>query len=159
MSIIDTLDQLVSILENAKNVPLTGTVIVNKEILEEIVTTIRKNYPHEIKKGQTILLERSEILESARQEAASIIEDTKNHQRELLNKEEVVQLAHKKSQELKEKTKKECIKLLQDLHKAFRNLIKQQDEEQVRRREYIHESYQAILNQMEQFKKDQIDQL
>ncbi|MDD4613997.1 MAG: hypothetical protein PHI40_01120 [Caldisericia bacterium] len=159
MSIIDSLDRLVSILENAKNVPLTGTVIVNKEILEEIVETIRKNYPHEIKKGQNILLERSKILESARQEAATIIEDTKHHQRELINKEEIVQLANQKALELKEKTKKECIKLLQDLHKTFRSLIKQQDEDQIKRREYIHESYQAVLNQMEQFKKTHIDQL
>jgi uncharacterized protein YnzC (UPF0291/DUF896 family) len=76
-----------------------------------------------------------------------------------VNKEEIVQLANHKAQELKEKTKKECIKLLQDLHKSFRSLIKQQEEEQTKRREYIQQSYQAILHQMEQFKIDHIDQL
>jgi F0F1-type ATP synthase membrane subunit b/b' len=159
MSIIESLDQLLSILENAKSVPLTGTVIVNKEIVEEIVEKIHHNYPHEIQKGQSILLERSEILESARIEAAQIVEDTKHQQKDLINKEEIVQLANKKAQELKEKTKKECIKLLQDLHKSFRSLIKQQEEEQAKHREYVQQSYQAILHQMEQFKIDHIDQL
>jgi phage terminase small subunit len=87
------------------------------------------------------------------------VEDTKHQQKDLINKEEIVQIANKKAQELKEKTKKECIKLLQDLHKAFRSLIKQQEEEQAKRREYIQQSYQAILHQMEQFKIDHIDQL
>jgi len=159
MSIIESLDQLLSILENAKSVPLTGTVIVNKEIVEDIIEKIRCNYPHEIQKGQSILLERSEILESARIEAAQIVEDTKHRQKDLVNKEEIVQLANHQAQELKDKTKKECIKLLQDLHKSFRSLIKQQEEEQAKRREYIQQSYQTILHQMEQFKIDHIDQL
>ena len=159
MSIIDALEQLLSILENAKSIPLTSTVIVNKDILEEVVSSIRRNYPHEIQKGQNILLERKEILETARMEASKIVEDTQQQQKQFVGKEEVVKLANQKAFELKERTKQECVKLLQDLHKTFRLLLKQQEEEQVKRKEYIHDSYQALLNQMEQFKTKEIDTL
>ena len=159
MSIINALDQLISILENAKSVPLTGNVIINKENIEEMVESIKRNYPKEIQQGQTILLERREIIETARGEANRILEETQVQQEELINKEEIVRLAKTKSEELRQSTKEESILLLQRLHKAFQAILKMHEEEQKKSKELIHKNYQEILNQMKAFKNEKIDLL
>ncbi|MCK5848225.1 MAG: hypothetical protein KAH01_03405 [Caldisericia bacterium] len=157
MSIIDALDQLNSILDNAKGVPLTGTVILNKDVLEDIITSIKKNYPEEIQRGQTILLERKDIINSAREEASRIIDEAEQQQHRLVEKEEIYRLAEKQTKNLKQKTQEECILLLQHLNKTIQAIIKKHEEEQKKNKEDIHESYQNILNDMKEFKNEKID--
>jgi hypothetical protein len=157
MSIIDALDQLNSILDNAKSVPLTGTVILNKDVLEDIITSIKKNYPEEIQRGQTILLERKDIINSAREEASRIIDEAEQQQQRLVEKEEIYTIAEKHTEILKQKTQEECILLLQHLNKTIQSIIKKYEQEQKKNKECIHESYQSILNDMKEFKNEKID--
>jgi predicted nucleic acid-binding protein len=157
MSIIDALDQLNSILDNAKSVPLTGTVILNKDVLEDIITSIKKNYPEEIQRGQTILLERKDIINSAREEASRIIDEAEQQQNRLVEKEEIYKIAENNAENLKQKTQEECILLLQHLNKTIQSIIKKYEQEQKKNKECIHESYQSILNDMKEFKNEKID--
>lgn len=157
MSIIDALDQLTSILDNAKSVPLTGTVILNKDVLEDIIISIKKNYPEEIQRGQTILLEQKDIINSAREEASRIIDEAEHQQQRLVEKEEIFTIAEKHAEILKKKTQEECILLLQHLNKTIQAIIKKYEQEQKKNKEDIHESYQNILNAMKEFKNEKID--
>ena len=157
MSIIDALDQLTSILDNAKSVPLTGTVILNKDVLEDIIVSIKNNYPEEIQRGQTILLERKDIISSAREEASRIIDEAEQQQQRLVEKEEVYKIAEKHAETLKQNTQEECILLLQHLNKTIQAIIKKYEQEQKKNKELIHSSYQNILNDMKEFKNEKID--
>ena len=89
--LIDTLDDLV---HNAKPIPLTDQVRVDKEGIYDILDQIRATIPEEIKQARWIvkearerearLISEEEVTKHAERSAEDIIEDVRGREREIL---------------------------------------------------------------------------
>lgn len=97
LALIDKLDDLV---HNARAVPLTDQVRIDREAVYEILDQMRSTLPEEIKQARWIVKERQEMLAEAKREADRIVDEAKEKAERQASQQEVVKLAEKQSAEL-----------------------------------------------------------
>ena len=74
VDVIDLLDRLEELVGTGRRVPLSTRVIVEEDEFLAILDQIRAAVPREIRDAQRVVEERSEIIISAQQEAAKILD-------------------------------------------------------------------------------------
>ena len=72
MDVLVLIDKLDDLVHNAKPVPLTDQVRVDKEEIYDILDQMRATIPEEIKQARWIVKERQEMLAEAKREAERI---------------------------------------------------------------------------------------
>src|ERR671938_576437 len=83
MDVLVLIDKLDDLVHNAKPVPLTDQVRVDKEEIYDILDQMRATIPEEIKQARWIVKERQEMLAQAERQAEEIIEDARAREREI----------------------------------------------------------------------------
>src|SRR5205814_1641030 len=73
MDVLVLIDKLDDLVHNAKQVPLTDQVRVDKEEIYDILDQMRATIPEEIKQARWIVKERQEMLAEAKREAERIV--------------------------------------------------------------------------------------
>lgn len=95
------IEEMEEYIDNCKFQPLSTTkIIVNKEELLELLTELRLKTPDEIKKYQSIIKNRDEILNKAKADADAMLQQTALHTNELINEHEIMQQAFQKANEI-----------------------------------------------------------
>jgi cell division septum initiation protein DivIVA len=90
------LDDLV---HNAKPIPLTDQVRVDKEGIYDLLDQIRATIPDEIKQARWIVKERQEMLAEAKSEAERIIKQARERQERLTSEDEVTKQAERAAED------------------------------------------------------------
>lgn len=100
MDVLVLIDKLDDLVHNAKQVPLTDQVRVDREEIFDILDQMRATIPEEIKQARWIVKERQEMLAEAKREAERIIKEGKEQQVELVAEQEVVKLAEREADDI-----------------------------------------------------------
>lgn len=111
MEIINLLEKLEDIVEEAAKMPLTNKVMINREEVLEIITDMRIKLPDEIKQATWIKEERQRILSETQNEASSIIHDAMNRQESLIDDHELTKLASQNAKEIEEKARRNAFEV------------------------------------------------
>ena len=90
--LLDTLDDLV---HNAKPIPLTDQVRMDKEGIYDILDQIRATIPDEIKQARWIVKERQEMQAEATREAERIVKEASEREEHLISDDEVTKQAER----------------------------------------------------------------
>src|SRR5674476_1296202 len=69
MDVLVLIDKLDDIIHNARSVPLTDSVMIDREEMYDILDQMRSTIPEEIKQARWIVKERQEMLAEAKQDA------------------------------------------------------------------------------------------
>jgi hypothetical protein len=85
--------QLEVFLAEARPVPLSASVMVNRAEIDEAVAAIRAALPDSIRQSRWVLNERDELLNQASRESEQIIAQGLEEQRRMLSETEVVKAA------------------------------------------------------------------
>jgi hypothetical protein len=85
MDVLVLIDKLDDLVHNAKPVPLTDQVRVDKEEIYDILDQMRATIPEEIKQARWIVKERQEMLAEAKREAERIIKEARERQTQLIS--------------------------------------------------------------------------
>jgi cell division septum initiation protein DivIVA len=83
MDVLVLIDKLDDLVHNAKPVPLTDQVRVDKEEIYDILDQMRATIPEEIKQARWIVKERQEMLAEAKRESERIIKEARAREREI----------------------------------------------------------------------------
>jgi cell division septum initiation protein DivIVA len=97
--LIDKLDDLV---HQAKAVPLTDQVRIDREEIWEILDQMRATIPEEIKQARWIVKERQEMLGEAKREAERIIQEAREIAQREASQQEIVRLAERQASQILE---------------------------------------------------------
>lgn len=89
--------QLEQLIAEAKAVPLSASIMVNRAEVEGLLGDIRESFPEELHQARWIMQERDAILEDAQQEAEQILEDAQTEEARLIAKTEVMQSANREA--------------------------------------------------------------
>jgi len=103
MDVLVLIDKLDDTIHNAKPVPLTDQVRVDKEEVYDILDQMRATIPEEIKQARWIVKERQEMLAEAKREAERIIKEAREEQIRLISEEEIVKQAERQADEIIER--------------------------------------------------------
>jgi hypothetical protein len=102
MDVLVLIDKLDDTIHNAKPVPLTDQVRVDKEEIYDILDQMRATIPEEIKQARWIVKERQEMLAEAKREAERIIREAREEQIRLIGEEEIVKQAERQADEIED---------------------------------------------------------
>jgi len=100
MDVLVLIDKLDDLVHNAKPVPLTDTVRVDKEEIYDILDQMRATIPEEIKQARWIVKERQEMLAEAKREAERIVKEARERQTQLVSQQEVTRQAERAAEEI-----------------------------------------------------------
>ena len=102
MDVLVLIDKLDDLVHNAKPVPLTDQVRVDKEEIYDILDQMRATIPEEIKQARWIVKERQEMLAEAKREAERIVKEARDQQQRLVSQEEITRQAERAAEEIVE---------------------------------------------------------
>ena len=100
MDVLVLIDKLDDLVHNAKAVPLTDTVRVDKEEIYDILDQMRATIPEEIKQARWIVKERQEMLAEAKREAERIVKEARERQEQLVSQQEVTRQAERAAEDI-----------------------------------------------------------
>jgi len=102
MDVLVLIDKLDDLVHNAKQVPLTDQVRVDKEEIYDLLDQMRATIPEEIKQARWIVKERQEMLAEAKREAERIGKEARERQENLISHEEVTKAAERAAEDIVE---------------------------------------------------------
>ena len=102
MDVLVLIDKLDDLVHNAKQVPLTDQVRVDKEEIYDILDQMRATIPEEIKQARWIVKERQEMLAEAKRESERILSEAREKQDQLIAEQEVTREAERAAEDIVE---------------------------------------------------------
>src|SRR5436305_1580622 len=100
MDVLVLIDKLDDLVHNAKQVPLTDQVRVDKEEIYDILDQMRATIPEEIKQARWIVKERQEMLAEAKREAERIVKEARERQTRLVSEQEITKAAERAAEDI-----------------------------------------------------------
>ncbi|MGH2977299.1 MAG: ATPase [Gaiellaceae bacterium] len=100
MDVLVLIDKLDDLVHNAKAVPLTDQVRIDREEIYDILDQMRATIPEEIKQARWIVKERQEMLAEAKREAERIVKEARDRQDRLVSDQEVTKAAEREAEEV-----------------------------------------------------------
>jgi len=95
MDILNLLERIEDIIEEASKFPLSNKVMIDKEEILEVINEVRLKLPDEINRASWVAKERQRILNEAQVEADELIEKVQDQQRYLIEDNEITKQAQK----------------------------------------------------------------
>src|SRR5687768_9786344 len=100
MDVLVLIDKLDDLVHNAKGVPMTDQVRVDKEEIYDILDQMRATIPEEIKQARWIVKERQEMLAEAKREAERIVKEARDRQSQLVSEQEITKQAERAAEDI-----------------------------------------------------------
>jgi cell division septum initiation protein DivIVA len=91
------LHQLERLIAEAKTVPLSASIMLNRAEVEGLVADVRDALPDELTQARWVIKERDQILERAEADAARLLEDARGERDRLVSDQEVVATAQREA--------------------------------------------------------------
>src|ERR1700761_6451687 len=100
MDVLVLIDKLDDLVHNARPVPLTDQVRVDREEVYDILDQMRATIPEEIKQARWIVKERQEMLAEAKREAERIVKEARERQERMISDEEITKQAERGAEDI-----------------------------------------------------------
>ena len=108
MDVLVLIDKLDDLVHNAKAVPLTDQVRIDREEIYDILDQMRATIPEEIKQARWIVKERQEMLAEAKRECDRILGEAREQAAREASQTEIVKLAERQAQEIIDDARREA---------------------------------------------------
>ena len=108
MDVLVLIDKLDDLVHQAKAVPLTDQVRIDREEIYDILDQMRATIPEEIKQARWIVKERQEMLAEAKRESDRLIADAREQAVRDASQTEIVKLAEKEADEIIEEARRQA---------------------------------------------------
>ena len=105
MDVLELIDKLDDLIHNARAVPLTDQVRIDREAIYELLDQMRSTIPEEVKQARWIVKERQEMLAEAKREAERIVGEARERAAQEASQQEVVKRAEREAAEILEEAR------------------------------------------------------
>jgi cell division septum initiation protein DivIVA len=100
MDILQLIDRLEELFNDAKAVPFTHNVIVDEDRMLELIDQMRIAIPEEVKKAQQIVAQKERVHAQAQEEANRTLQIARDKATELTQKDIIVQEAQRRAEQI-----------------------------------------------------------
>jgi hypothetical protein len=107
MDIASRLQQLEELVTEAKSMPLSTSVLINREEVLELIQEMRASLPEEIKQARWVVKDREQLLTKARKDAEGVVQQALEEQRRLVAQEEVVRASAREAERILEEAREQ----------------------------------------------------
>lgn len=113
-SLMSILDELTEMLGNARAMPMSASVLVNRAEILDLLDAARAVVPEEIHAADDIVADADAMLERARDRAEAVLADARARAEELVAGERVVRLAQERAAQIVAEAEASAAKLAAD---------------------------------------------
>lgn len=100
MDILQLIDRLEELFNDAKAVPFTHNVIVDEDKMLELIDQMRIAIPEEVKKAQQVVAQRDRVMAQAQEEANRTLQIARDKADQLIQKDMIVQEAQRRAEQI-----------------------------------------------------------
>lgn len=100
MDMIERIDELQRLIEDAKAVPLSSSAMVNRDEVLELIAGIKQGIPDDIRQARWMMRDREELVARARKEAHRILADAQEQRDRLLARTEIISAAEREGERI-----------------------------------------------------------
>jgi cell division septum initiation protein DivIVA len=124
----ETVDELTTVIENARSVPMSGSCMVPRDHLLDLLDDLRESLPEDVQAAGAIVEQRTEILQQAQAEAERLTGRTRGETEQLLaaahrQRDELLGTARRQRDDLISRAQAEAERLLADAEAEADRLI------------------------------------
>jgi cell division septum initiation protein DivIVA len=105
MDLIERVEELQVLIEEAKSVPLSSSAVINREEILELLAQLKEEVPEEVRQARWMTRDRDELLARARKEAERILAEAQEQRDRLLSRTEIVHAAHREAERIVDEAK------------------------------------------------------
>ncbi|HZT53771.1 MAG TPA: hypothetical protein VE995_05270 [Gaiellaceae bacterium] len=106
MDVLVLIDKLDDLVHNAKAVPLTDQVRIDREEIYDILDQMRATIPEEIKQARWIVKERQDMLAEAKREVDRLLAEAREQAVREASQTEIVKIAERQADEIVEEARR-----------------------------------------------------
>ena len=100
MDILQLIDRLEELFNDAKAVPFTHNVVVDEDRMLELIDQMRIAIPEEVKKAQQVVAQRDRVMAQAQEEANRTLQLSRDKAEQLVQKDMIVQEAQRRAEQI-----------------------------------------------------------
>jgi cell division septum initiation protein DivIVA len=124
----ETVDELTTVIENARSVPMSGSCMVPRDHLLDLLDDLRESLPEDVQAAGAIVEQRTEILQQAQAEAERLTGRTRGETEQLLaaahrQRDELLGTARRQRDDLLAAAQAQAEELLADAEAEAERLI------------------------------------
>src|SRR2546423_12126294 len=108
MDVLVLIDKLDDLVHNAKAVPLTDQVRIDREEIYDILDQMRATIPEEIKQARWIVKERQEMLAEAKREVDRLLAEAREQAVREASQTEIVKIAERQAQDIVDEARRDA---------------------------------------------------
>jgi cell division septum initiation protein DivIVA len=111
----DRIDALISLVENARAMPMSASCMLNRGEVLQLLDEIKKSLPEELHHAQLLLRDREAVLEEGRREADMIVVSAREQRGSLVAETEVTREATIRAEQVKADALQEAYAIRQEV--------------------------------------------
>jgi cell division septum initiation protein DivIVA len=111
MDLIERIDELQVLVEEAKSVPLSTSAVINRDEVLELLAQLKHEVPDEIRQARWMARDRDELLGRARSEADRVLAEAREQRDRLLTRSEIVHAAEREAERIIDGAKESAARL------------------------------------------------
>jgi F0F1-type ATP synthase membrane subunit b/b' len=100
MDILQLIDRLEELFNDAKAVPFTHNVIVDEDRMLELIDQMRISIPEEVKKAQQVVAQRDRVMAQAQEEANRTLDIARQKADQFIQKDTIIQEAQRRAEQI-----------------------------------------------------------
>jgi cell division septum initiation protein DivIVA len=108
----DKLDEIVRLIEDARAMPMSSSVLVNRAEVLELLAQLADLMPEQLDQADLVLADREAVVEQGRAEAARLLEQAQEEHDRLVEETEVVETARRRAADVEAAARAESERLL-----------------------------------------------
>src|SRR3712207_4058195 len=105
MDLIERIEEMQVLIEEAKSVPLSSSAVINRDELLEMLAQMKDEVPDEVRQARWMTRDRDELLSRARKEAERIVAEAREQRDRLLSRTEIVHAAEREAERIVDEAK------------------------------------------------------
>ena len=111
MDLIERIDELQVLIEEAKAVPLSSSAVVDRAEILDLLAQLKQEVPEEVRQARWMAKDRDELMERARKEGERIIAEAREQRDRLLSRTEIVHGAQREAERIIDDANEKAAKL------------------------------------------------
>ena len=111
MDLIERIDELQVLVEEAKSVPLSSSAVINRDEVLELLAQLKEEIPEEVRQARWMSRDRDELLARARREAERIVVEAQEQRDRLFTRTEIVYAAKREAERIIEDARERATKM------------------------------------------------
>ena len=105
MDLIERIDELQLLIEEAKAVPLSSSAVIDRGEILDLLAQLKQDVPEEVRQARWMARDRDELMERARNEGERIVAEAREQRDRLLSRTEIVHAAQREAERITDDAK------------------------------------------------------